>query len=181
MSCGGKIFIAAALVGAIATAVYEGCLNQGLRSEIQVLRRERELVRENNAAFEKERTVVSNESSASSGPQAQTTELLRLRAEVTRLNKLIQEKPTSGGRLASLEGVSPEASLNEEQQRFLAEWTEGVRTKNSAADIGRLKDTLERWDELKPTMFPAKMEPALPILKQRVIERLAELEAEAAR
>lgn len=74
--------------------------------------------------------------------------------------------------------------LDTEQRKFLTEMTENIKTKNSVADINRLKDSLVRWDELfanNTNMFPGKMQAVIPIIKQRVIERVAELETEAAK
>jgi len=44
--------------------------------------------------------------------------------------------------------VAGEADLNEKQRRTLEDWTRGLKTGNSVADIDRLKDSLKRWDEL---------------------------------
>jgi len=74
-----------------------------------------------------------------------------------------------------------EPHLNENQRKVLDEWTHGIKTRNSVADIERLKDSLARWDELFTNPSPPEMKPVFAILKERVKERLAELEAEAAR
>jgi hypothetical protein len=135
--------------------------------------------------LQNEHAVATNPRAATDLAQVQTAELLRLRGEVGRLNRIIQEQPkTVGGKkrnVATSEAVQSALSADEEQEKFLADWTDAIKTKNSVADIERLKDTLARWDELSTNMFPAKMAPVGPILKQRVIERVAELEIEAAK
>ena len=73
----------------------------------------------------------------------------------------------------------PEVGLNEEQRRMLEEWTFNIKTKNSVADIDRLKDSLKRWDELFIKPSAPEMKPVFVILKERVKERLTELEKEA--
>ena len=78
------------------------------------------------------------------------------------------------------EAAQTEADLDAEQSKFVADMTENIKTKNSVDDINRLKDTLARWNTLSTNMVPAKMWPVLPTLKQRVVERVAELEIEAA-
>ena len=72
-----------------------------------------------------------------------------------------------------------EAQLTAEQQAHLQELSLKVKTGNSVADINRLKDSLSRWDELFITPAPAELKPVYAILKERVRERLAELELEA--
>ena len=72
-----------------------------------------------------------------------------------------------------------EAALSEDQRKVLKEWTSNLMTKNSVADIGRLKDSLERWDELFMDLAEPEMRAVFAILKERVRERIAALEAEA--
>lgn len=74
----------------------------------------------------------------------------------------------------------PEDDLSANQRKVLNEWTTGIKTRNSVADIGRLKDSLKRWDELFMNPASPDMKPVFAILRERVKERLAELEQEAA-
>ena len=119
--------------------------------------------------------------------QADVAQIPKLRAEVTRLNQIVSNQKNSGGMkdairengAATQVEISPEAALDDEQKRFLAEQTGLIWTKNSVADLDRLKDSLARWDELFTNAFPAKMGPVLPMLKQRVSERVLALEKEA--
>jgi len=69
--------------------------------------------------------------------------------------------------------------LNEELKHYLAQMTENIKTKNSVADLDRLRDTLARWDELVTNMVPASMAPVIPALRRKVAERVTELEVEA--
>jgi endonuclease/exonuclease/phosphatase family metal-dependent hydrolase len=71
--------------------------------------------------------------------------------------------------------------LNEGQRKVLDEWTHGLKTRNSVADLGRLKDSLKRWDDLFIEPAPAEMKPVFTILKGRVKERIMELETESAK
>jgi hypothetical protein len=73
----------------------------------------------------------------------------------------------------------PEDALTESQRKVLDDWTHGLKTRNSVADIGRLKDSVNRWDELFMDPAPPELKPVFAILKGRVQERIAELEAEA--
>jgi hypothetical protein len=73
----------------------------------------------------------------------------------------------------------PEDDLNDAQRKSLEDWTSKLKTGNSVADIGRLKDSLKRWDELFMNPASAEMKPVFAILKERVRERIAELELEA--
>jgi hypothetical protein len=54
--------------------------------------------------------------------------------------------------------------------------TVNIKTKNSVADLDRLRDTLAQWDELVTNMGPAKMAAVVLALKQLVVERVMELE-----
>ncbi len=74
----------------------------------------------------------------------------------------------------------PETDLTERQRKALKEWALAIKIKNSVADIDRLKDSLNRWDELFMNPAAPDMKPVFAILKGRVEARLAELEAEAA-
>jgi hypothetical protein len=180
-----KVLIALVLAVLIGSAIYQKQVNFRLRNEIETLQQQQEAMAQRNEALQNEHAIATNSLAATDIDQVQTAELLRLRGEVTRLNRIIQEqaKPVFGKQrnAGTSEAGQPALSLEEEQQKFLADWTDGIKTKNSIADIGRLKDTLARWDELSTNMFPTKMAPVLPILKQRVIERVAELEVEAAK
>ena len=71
-----------------------------------------------------------------------------------------------------------EAALNDEQRKMLEEWTSNLMTRNSVADIDRLKDSLVRWDELFMDPAEPEMKPVFAILKERVRERIAAFEAE---
>ena len=73
----------------------------------------------------------------------------------------------------------PEADLNEEQLEMLAEMTLNLKTGNTVADIDRWKDSLQGWAELFTSPAPPEMKPVFAALKDRVRERIAELEAEA--
>ncbi len=74
----------------------------------------------------------------------------------------------------------PEESFNEEQRKEFDRWAQGIQTRNSVADIDRLKDSLKRWDELFMNPASPEMKPVFAALKERAKERLAELEKEAA-
>jgi hypothetical protein len=114
------------------------------------------------------------------GEQAQ--ELLRLRGEVgvlrrqlaTALNQESKEQAKQQP-LPEQAGSWTEADLNEEQRKSLAQWTSKLMTGNSIADLARLKDSLERWDELFMNPAPAEQKPVFAILKERLKERIAEL------
>lgn len=73
-----------------------------------------------------------------------------------------------------------EEGLNEKQRKEFDRWAQGIQTRNSVADIDRLKDSLKRWDELFMNPASPEMKPVFAALKERVKERLAELEKEAA-
>ena len=60
----------------------------------------------------------------------------------------------------------------------LADWTTKLKTGNSVADLARLKDSLERWDELFMKPAPEDQKPVFAILKERLKERIAELETQ---
>jgi len=69
-----------------------------------------------------------------------------------------------------------ETDLDDEQRQALKQWTDGLNTGNSAADLDRLKKSLQRWDELFMSPAPPKLKPVLAILKERLKERIVELE-----
>ena len=69
-----------------------------------------------------------------------------------------------------------ETDLDDEQRQALKQWTDGLNTGNSAADLDRLKKSLQRWDELFTNPAPPKLKPVFAILKERLKERIVELE-----
>lgn len=191
MTLARKLATGAALVVVAGVALYQAKENRRLRHEIQALQLHVGTLEERNTALESDLNLATNRLlGVLSSVQSQTTELLRLRGEVGGLKRAAQEQSMARGREQprtppeANEATLTEADLDAEQQEFLTEMTKNVATKNSVADISRLKDSLVRWDELfagNTNMFPGKMQAVLPILKQRVIERVAELEAEAAK
>ncbi len=178
----------AALVVLAGSLLYQSVENHRLRNEIQVLQQHVGQLEERNAALDSDYNLATNRLVAAlSTAQSQTTELLRLRGEVSGLKRAVQEQAKARGQeqmLTANEATKTKADLDAEQRKFLSEMTENIRTKNSVADINRLKDSLVRWEELfanNTNMFPGKMQAVIPIIKQRVIERVAELETEAAK
>lgn len=114
---------------------------------------------------------------------ATASEVLKLRAEVAELKGNQPTNTKANDQVEEPEPVAadpieiPEAAnLNAQQLKLLHEMSEKVITGNSVADLGRLKDSLERWDELFITPAPPEMKPVFAILKLRVQERVAELE-----
>jgi hypothetical protein len=180
-----KGLVAVVLAIVIGSEVYQWHENFRLRNQIETLQQEQEALAQRNEALQNEHAMATNRLPSTDIAQVQTAELLRLRGEVSRLNRIIQEQPKAvfGKKRNAIESeaVQPAVSPEEEQVKFLADFTEAVKTKNSVADIDRLKDNLARWDELSTNMFTAKMATVVPILKQRVIDRVAELEIEAAK
>jgi hypothetical protein len=69
-------------------------------------------------------------------------------------------------------------TLTRDQLAHLDELTQKLKTGNSVADIDRLKNSLNRWDELFMNPAPADVKPVYAIFKDRVKERIAELEIE---
>lgn len=115
----------------------------------------------------------------------QSLELLRLRGEVGVLRRQLAEALDQAAKEQVKQRLSPqqagiwtEADLNDEQRKSLADWTSKLKTGNSVADLGRLKDSLERWDELFMNSAPAEQKPVFAILKERLKERIAELEGQ---
>ena len=98
----------------------------------------------------------------------------------------IEHQPKDAGASRSLVSHQPEkmtrvrtwteTDLDEEQRKALKQWTDGLNTGNSAVDLDRLKDSLQRWDELFMNPAPPKMKPVFAILKERLKDRIVELE-----
>ena len=98
----------------------------------------------------------------------------------------VEHRPKDVGASRSLVSHQPEkitqvrtwteTDLDDEQRKALKQWTDGLNTGNSAADLDRLKDSLQRWDELFMNPAPAKLKPVFAILKERLKERIVELE-----
>ena len=89
-----KVVVGAVLAVLIGIEVHQTSENSRLRNSFQTLQQQQEVLTERNAALEAEH-VATNQLAPSSTAQVQTTELLRLRAEVTRVRR----------------GASPEAAL----------------------------------------------------------------------
>jgi cell division protein FtsB len=168
-------FVAATVTIALGVGVHQAWRASVLRNQVQLLQQQaaahaeqfRQLARDREeTASQLARLRQDNERL-----NRNTAELLKLRAEVVQLKNLPAD--------ATSQTQSPEeANLKEEQRSKLKEMSENVRTRNSIADLGRLKDSLERWDELFVTPAPAEWKPVFVVLKQRVQARVAELEQE---
>jgi hypothetical protein len=118
-------------------------------------------------------------------PEEQSRELLRLRGEVGVLRRqLITDALDHAANQRPEQHLSheqtrtlTEADFNEEQLKSLVDLTSKLETGNSVADLADLKDGLERWDELFMNRAAAEQKPVLAVLKERLKERIAELEA----
>ncbi len=69
-----------------------------------------------------------------------------------------------------------ETDLDDEQRKALKQWNDRLNTGNSAADLDRLKDSLQRWDELFVNPAPPQLKPVFEILRERLKGRIVELE-----
>jgi hypothetical protein len=115
----------------------------------------------------------------------QEGELLRLRGEVGVLRAELTQALQQGAK-EKPEYLPPaqetrtwtEVDLNEAQRQSLAEWTARLTTGNSVSDIDRLKDSLNRYDELFMKPAPEEQKPVFSVLKEKLKERIAELEAQ---
>jgi hypothetical protein len=186
MIAGWKAKIGMTLGCVLVVLVYELHQQSVLRNKIESLEKRQASLSEQAAGLQFERDDATNRlgmlGEENKRLQLNASEILKLRAEVTRLNgSMRQEKGSGRGEAlwsATRTDPSSDESFDDRQKKFLAQVTEGIKTKNSVADLDRLKDTLARWDELVPSMFPSNMNAVLPILKERVRERIAELEEE---
>ena len=182
-----KVLIAMALAALVGIVAYQARQNLHLRQQIERLQQQQEPLAEQNRYLENQLTNITNQlADANQRFQHDTTDLLRLRAENARLKstsgqptRALDQTLTQERIAADADASVPEASLNEEQKRYLAEMAVNIKTKNSVADLNRLRDTLARWDTLITTMVPPEMAAVIPALKQLVVERVAELEKEA--
>ncbi len=153
-------------------------LREQLRQEIAL--------EEKRSAGEPERGDATQPDAAESARAEEHRELLRLRGEVTVLRRQLDEARANSARAEQQVPRPPdlaklEADLNDEQRKVLSEMMVGVKTGNSVSDLPRLKDGVERWEELHdlnraPPEVKAALEPVFAILKERVKERIAELE-----
>jgi len=116
--------------------------------------------------------------------EEQSRELLRLRGQVGVLRRQLADTLAQAVNEQSKQRVAPEqtgaltkADFDNEQLQSLIELTSKVETGTSAADLARLKDSFERWDELFMNRASAEHKPVLAVLKERVKERISELEA----
>jgi cell division protein FtsB len=184
MRAAQKASIAIAFVLLLGTIAYQAHLNFRMRQQIEGLQQREEPLAERNEFLETELTRLTNQlAEANQRFQHDTTDLLRLRAENSRLKSISGQQTRASDetvvpeRTAARADIAmPEARLNEEQKRYLVEMTVNIKTKNSVADLDRLRDTLAQWDELVTNMGPAKMAAVVLALKQLVVERVMELE-----
>jgi hypothetical protein len=118
-------------------------------------------------------------------PEEQSRELLRLRGEVgvlrrqlitAALEQAADQRPKQRLSREQTEALT-QADFNEEQLKSLVDLTSKLETGNSVADLAGLKDSLERYDELFMDRAAAEHKPVLAVLKERLKERIAELEA----
>jgi cell division protein FtsB len=179
-----KFLVAMALPFLFGTVAYQAHQNSVLRRQIEAIQQQQAPLAEHNQFLETELSNLTNQlADANQRFQRDTTDLLRLRAENARLKSIGGQKAmvsqTVVQETVATEAASPDASLNEEEKHYLQEMAVNIKTKNSAADIDRLRDTLARWDELVTTIVPPKMAAVIPALKQLVAERVTELEKEA--
>ncbi|MBL9174204.1 MAG: hypothetical protein JNL10_11760 [Verrucomicrobiales bacterium] len=116
--------------------------------------------------------------------KADQQELLRLRGEIAALRRHSPNpvRAGPGGVTAEVatqaeDTVPLEADLNEEQAKLLQTITEEMVSTTDSKDLDRLRDSLNRWDELVLESAPVEMKPVFEILKGRVKERIRDLES----
>jgi hypothetical protein len=183
---GLRLSVVVGLAAAIAVIIYQQARIDRLAAEAALLR---EQVRpqapfrdERNEGAKPEPSDESRSNSVGSLTGEQSQEMLRLRGEVGVLRRQLAEalaqakEPAKQQPSPQQTGSWTEADLNDEQRKSLAQWTSKLKTGNSVADLARLKDSLERWDELFMNPAPVEQKPVFAILKERLKERIAELE-----
>ena len=138
-----------------------------------------------DSSAEAEPKVADGSNSTPSLPEEQSRELLRLRGEVgvlrrqlitAALEQAADQRPKQRLSREQTEALT-QADFNEEQLKSLVDLTSKLETGNSVADLAGLKDSLERYDELFMDRAAAEHKPVLAVLKERLKERIAELEA----
>jgi hypothetical protein len=181
-----RLGLAAALGGLICALLYQGEKIRRLQTMLQE-RPERPtiLLDQTNGpvtSVPKDNSSLNSIGSITADP---SRELLRLRGEVSVLKRQLAErldrtsKDQEQHQLARSQTVSwTESDLNDQQRKSLADWTEKLKTGNSVTDLARLKDSLDRWEELMVNPAPPEQKPVLAILKERLKERIAELESQ---
>jgi hypothetical protein len=177
--------VVAGLAALVVVSIYQRARIKSLAAETAILQQQlqQQASLRKNSAAETEPKEADGSNLAASLPEDQSRELLRLRGEVGVLRRQLAEvldQPAKGQPkqrlLGEQTGTFAEADLNDEQRKSLADWTSKLQTGNSVADLARLQDSLERWDELFMNRIPAEQKPVFAILKERVKERIAELE-----
>ena len=185
-----SLVAAIAAAGAlVAVIIWQQSRIGHLEAEAAGLRERLELQAEPHGPAGKTAEVVasvglqSNAAPTLSGEQER--ELLRLRGEMgvlrRQLAQTLQQAPKEQAEhppSAHEADTWTEADLNERQRQSLAEWTARLKTGNSVTDIGRLKDSLNRYDELFMKPAPDEQKPVFAVLKEKLKERIAELEAQ---
>lgn len=180
--------IAAATVAvAIGMGVHQAWRASLLRNQVQLLQQQEAARAEQSQQLLREREEAVNQLAGLRQENERlgrnATEVLKLRAEVAQLkrsspNFAQPDVPAEKNPNPSISQIESwdEATLNEQQRKMLKAMSEKVITGNSVADLGRLKDSLKRWDELFLTPAPPDLKPVFYILKHRVQARVAELE-----
>ena len=144
----------------------------------QQLEQQASLGKDSSAVTEPQ--IADGSNSTPSLPEEQLRELLRLRGEVGVLRRQLitdaLDQPANQ-RPKRQAGTFTEADFSEEQLKSLADLMSKLDKGNSVADLADLKDSLERWDELFMNRAAPEQKPVLAVLKERLKERVAELEA----
>ena len=187
-----KATVIVALAAFAGAAIYETHRASALEAQLQALRQQQERLaeqveqshRERDARTQPESLLAQNQKLSTNQSADQSRELLRLRGEVSVLKRQVAElidhtlENQVRPQLSQNPGSWTEADLNDQQRKSLADWTEKLKTGNSVADLARLKDSLDRWDELMVNPAPPEQKPVLAILKEKLKERIAELESQ---
>jgi len=177
---GKKVIVVLAVIAAIALIVQQAYKASTLRSRVQILEQHLDQLRSERDGMASELISLRNENGRLS---RNASELPKLRAEVAQL-RINNRMATSSGvraegsssKISRQTETDDEANLDDQQRVVLADWTEKLKTGNSVDDLDRLRDSLNRWDELFMEPAPPELKPVFAILKKRMRDRIAELE-----
>ena len=180
-----RLVVVAALGAFVVVVLYQRERINALAAETAMLRQQLQQVAVSKQSNEQiEPLGADGSNSTPSLTEEQSRELLRLRGQVGVLRRQLADTLAQAVNEQSKQRVAPEqtgaltkADFDNEQLQSLIELTSKVETGTSVEDLARLKDSFERWDELFMNRASAEHKPVLAVLKERVKERISELEA----